>query len=146
MVGEISSASQEQAQGVTEINKAVNQLDQVTQRNTAIAQSAASSASQLNLQASDLRQMVQDLFMVINGSTTDQGSEESGSGSEPESRSGSDTRSAQKPPQGSGSKVVSLSQVRKESALERTAAPIKVAASGGASSLPSREDPRFEDV
>lgn len=67
MVGEISSASQEQAQGVSEINKAINQLDQSTQENATIAQQAAVTAQQLNLQSDQIKRLVQDLSYLVNG-------------------------------------------------------------------------------
>jgi methyl-accepting chemotaxis protein len=83
MVGEVSTASREQAQGVAEINKAMNQLDQVTQQNTAISQNAATAAEQLSAQAEQLRQMVHDLFVVINGTSDVTLSSTEGGGSGP---------------------------------------------------------------
>ena len=141
MVGEISSASQEQAQGVSEINKAMNQLDQVTQQNTAIAQNAATSAEQLSAQAKQLRQMVRDLFIVING-TAD---------SSQKSFADGDSSPREQPNQSgpsSSAKVIPIG--RKRPGPRSTAIPLKMAAgaesSHGASHVPSRDDPRFEDV
>ncbi len=67
MVAEIASASGEQAQGVNEINGAMNQLNQVTHRNTAVAQAAASASKQLSDQAGQLKHMVSELFNLVNG-------------------------------------------------------------------------------
>lgn len=67
MVGEISTACQEQAQGVQEITKAMNQLDQVTQENAATSEEAASTAEELSAQAESLRGVVQLLIQTIKG-------------------------------------------------------------------------------
>jgi len=67
MVAEISSASQEQAQGVHEITKAVAQLDQVTQQNTANSAESANAAGALSGQAEMLNSLVQKLVQTIEG-------------------------------------------------------------------------------
>jgi len=64
---EISTASQEQAQGVHEITKAMGQLDQVTQQNTAATNEAANAAATLNVQAESLNGYVQGLIQTIDG-------------------------------------------------------------------------------
>lgn len=48
MINEVSVASGEQAHGIQEINKAISQLDHVTQTNTAIAQKGASQSEILH--------------------------------------------------------------------------------------------------
>jgi methyl-accepting chemotaxis protein len=68
---EISTASQEQAQGVHEITKAMGQLDQVTQQNTAATNEAANAAGTLNLQAESLNGLVQGLIQTIEGGSGD---------------------------------------------------------------------------
>jgi methyl-accepting chemotaxis protein len=67
MVTEISSASQEQAQGVHEITKAIAQLDQVTQQNTSNSAESANAASMLSNQADMLNSLVQQLVQTIEG-------------------------------------------------------------------------------
>lgn len=67
MVNEISSASQEQAQGVHEITKAIAQLDQVTQQNTANSAESANAASSLSGEATKLNDLVQSLVRIIEG-------------------------------------------------------------------------------
>ena len=69
MVTEISCASQEQAQGVMEITKAIGQLDQVTQQNTASAGESANAAGTLSVQAVELNSLVESLVQTINGGT-----------------------------------------------------------------------------
>lgn len=66
---EISSASTEQAQGVGEINKAMGQLDTVTQQNAAASEQAARSAQELTTQAESLRGMVSELVLMIDGNS-----------------------------------------------------------------------------
>jgi methyl-accepting chemotaxis protein len=67
MAQEISSASQEQAQGVGEVSKAMSQLDQVTQENAATSEEAASAAEELSAQAESLKGVVQVLIQAIKG-------------------------------------------------------------------------------
>lgn len=64
---EISHASKEQAQGVSEINKAMSQLDSATQKNAATSEEAASSAKYLSAQAESLKDSVGNLMEVISG-------------------------------------------------------------------------------
>ncbi len=67
MIGEITSASREQAQGIQEINKAIAQLDQVTQQNTALSQESSSQADQLKRESQDLNGAVNTLTLFIHG-------------------------------------------------------------------------------
>ena len=54
LMGEISAASSEQSQGVTQVGEAVTQMDQVTQQNAALVEEMAAAAASLNNQAQDL--------------------------------------------------------------------------------------------
>ena len=58
IMGEISSASDEQTQGIEQINQAVTQMDQVTQQNAALVEEAAAAAASLQEQAGSLSQVV----------------------------------------------------------------------------------------
>ncbi len=58
IMGEISAASSEQAQGVGQVGEAVTQMDQVTQQNAALVEEMAAAASSLKNQADDLVQAV----------------------------------------------------------------------------------------
>ncbi|MEO5660591.1 MAG: methyl-accepting chemotaxis protein, partial [Polaromonas sp.] len=51
-------ASQEQTQGIEQINQAITQMDQVTQQNAALVEEAAAAAASLQEQASGLSQVV----------------------------------------------------------------------------------------
>jgi len=58
LVGEISSASDEQAAGAAQIGEAVTEMDQVTQQNAALVEEMAAAASSLKGQANDLVEVV----------------------------------------------------------------------------------------
>ncbi|MDR3368069.1 methyl-accepting chemotaxis protein [Rhodoferax sp.] len=54
IMGEISSASEEQSHGVAQVVEAIKQMDQVTQQNAALVQEMSAAADGLNSQAQDL--------------------------------------------------------------------------------------------
>jgi len=54
LAGEIAVASNEQAQGIAQVNQGLGQIDQVTQQNTAHAEETAAAAEQLSGQANHL--------------------------------------------------------------------------------------------
>ena len=58
IMGEISSASEEQSAGIELVNQAVTQMDQGTQQNAALVEQAAAAAMSLQEQATGLRQAV----------------------------------------------------------------------------------------
>ncbi len=58
LVAEIAAASNEQAQGIAQVNQGLSQIDQVTQQNTASAEECASSAEELSSQAVQLKEML----------------------------------------------------------------------------------------
>jgi methyl-accepting chemotaxis protein len=67
IMGEIMSASQEQTQGIDQINQAISQMDQVTQQNAALVEEAAAAAASLQEQAGSLSQVV-SVFTLEGGS------------------------------------------------------------------------------
>jgi methyl-accepting chemotaxis protein len=58
IVGEISSASSEQSTGIEEVNRAITQMDEVTQQNAALVEEAAAAAQSLQDQAHNLANVV----------------------------------------------------------------------------------------
>jgi methyl-accepting chemotaxis protein len=64
IVGEISSASQEQSTGIEEVNRAITQMDEVTQQNAALVEQAAAAAASLQEQAARLAQVVSVFTLV----------------------------------------------------------------------------------
>ena len=59
LIAEISAASAEQTQGISQVGDAVAQLDQVTQQNAALVEESAAAADSLKEQAARLAQVVQ---------------------------------------------------------------------------------------
>jgi len=58
IMGEISSAGNEQTTGIEQINQAITQMDQVTQQNAALVEEAAAAAQSLRDQARNLAHLV----------------------------------------------------------------------------------------
>ena len=54
VVSEIASASREQSEGIAQVNRAIMQMDQITQQNAALVEEAASAAKSLEDQADSL--------------------------------------------------------------------------------------------
>jgi methyl-accepting chemotaxis protein len=69
LVGEIAAASNEQAQGVDQINSAVSQMDKITQQNAANAEESASASQELSGQAGIMSKIVNDLANLVGGSS-----------------------------------------------------------------------------
>lgn len=67
IMNEITTASQEQAQGIFQINKAVNQMEQVTQSIASGAEESASSSEELSAQAESLMEIVNNLILLVEG-------------------------------------------------------------------------------
>ena len=67
LVNEVNASSNEQAQGIDQINIAVSQMDQVTQANAANSEEAASASEELSAQAHGLNDMVGTLARIVGG-------------------------------------------------------------------------------
>ena len=70
LVGEIAAASQEQAQGINQINNAVAEMDKVVQQNATNAEESASSSEEMNAQARHLNHVVGDLTNLVGGESS----------------------------------------------------------------------------
>ena len=57
-MSEISAASQEQSQGVSQIGAAVTEMDQVTQQNTAMVEETSAASASLAMESAKLRELV----------------------------------------------------------------------------------------
>ena len=55
LVDEIAAASQEQSQGIGQVNIAVTEMDKLTQQTAANAEESASAAEELNAQAEQMK-------------------------------------------------------------------------------------------
>ncbi len=66
IIAEISAASQEQASGIDQVNKAIMQMDETTQQNAALVEETTSASQSMKEQAKELmRQM--EVFKVGSG-------------------------------------------------------------------------------
>lgn len=124
IVSEISTASQEQAQGVHEITKAVAQLDQVTQQNTANSSESANAAGTLSSQAEMLNSLVRQLVITVDG----------GEASEAQHKAETNVRQSSSPSM-THAKFLARTTLKKAVNVK----PINAA-------LPLNDDERFEDV
>jgi len=70
IVAEIAAASNDQAQGVDQVNTAVAQMDKVTQQNAATAEESAAASEELNAQADSLNDIVIELNTLISGNSS----------------------------------------------------------------------------
>lgn len=67
LLGEISTASQEQEIGISQINKAISQMEHVLQGNASTAQSSALSAEQLTSYSETLKMIMDELGVLLYG-------------------------------------------------------------------------------
>jgi methyl-accepting chemotaxis protein len=66
LVAEVTGASREQTEGITQINSAVGQMDKVTQSNAANAEESAAAAEELNAPAT-VKESVTELLNLVGG-------------------------------------------------------------------------------
>ncbi|UCF92371.1 MAG: cache domain-containing protein [Desulfobacterales bacterium] len=71
LVGEIFAASEEQAQGIEQVNKAVVEMDKVIQQNAANAEESASASEELNAQAAQMKEFVVKLVSLVGARAND---------------------------------------------------------------------------
>ncbi|MBI9074966.1 MAG: CZB domain-containing protein [Desulfatibacillum sp.] len=69
IVGEIAAASNEQTQGIEQINKAISEMDKVTQSNAANSEESASASEELNAQAEQMKEIVDELVALVGGNS-----------------------------------------------------------------------------
>lgn len=67
LLNEVSAASQEQTQGIEQINKAIVQMEQVVQENASTAEESASASEELTAQAEAMREIVNSLVALVKG-------------------------------------------------------------------------------
>lgn len=65
LVAEIAAASKEQAQGIEQVNKVVNEMDKVIQQNAANAEESASASEEMSAQAEQMKAFVGDLVSLV---------------------------------------------------------------------------------
>ncbi len=70
LVSEIAAASNEQSQGIEQINTAVTQMDSTTQSNAANAEESASASEEMSAQAEELNNIVGELQALVGGTAS----------------------------------------------------------------------------
>ena len=69
IIGEITAAASEQSEGISQVNTAINQLDQMTQQNAALVEQSAAAAQSMRDQAQRLSGAVQ-VFKLGDGNSS----------------------------------------------------------------------------
>jgi methyl-accepting chemotaxis protein len=78
LVGQIATAASEQAQGISQIGVAINQMDSISQSNSTSAEQSASAAEQLDAQAKIMKSLVIRLGELVGGSGAQQAGSSAG--------------------------------------------------------------------
>lgn len=116
LLGEIAEATNEQAQGVEQLNGAISQIDKVVQNNAAGAEESAAAAEELSSQGQSLEAMIRDLVSVAYGK-----------GRHPDSNSGS----ANKPVRMGKNRSKGGGQPTVKPVLQPAAKPVSVGSPAG---------------
>tara|TARA_Y100000590_G_scaffold432506_1_gene548596 strand:- start:3092 stop:5212 length:2121 start_codon:yes stop_codon:yes gene_type:complete len=142
MVREISSASAEQSEGVKEVTKAMQNLDQVSHQNTAAANDSSETARKLKDQSSGLQSAVEELVRMVNGSnSTTNNNKVSSNVSHQKQKVTNIVEFKSKPSKKVKENVKSNKIIKRENSKVQE---LKVV--GMDSGIPSENDPRFEDL
>ena len=128
LVAEIAAASNEQAQGIDQINTAVTEMDKVTQQNAANAEESASAAEELTAQAETMKGMVGELVAIVGRSAKAQNAGSSG---------GNHSQKRAKPHQAISSAINKLTS--KAGSANKSAKPLPEAV------VPLDDDRQFSD-
>ncbi len=72
LVAEIAAASNEQAEGIEQVNRAVNEMDAVTRENSASAGESATASEEMTSQAALMQDLVLQLLSMVTGNGSSQ--------------------------------------------------------------------------
>jgi len=67
LVSEIATATQQQAEGIEQVNRAVADIDRVVQETAANAEESASTSEEMNAQAQQLKVFVREISVMVGG-------------------------------------------------------------------------------
>jgi methyl-accepting chemotaxis protein len=70
LVDEIATASQEQAHGIAQINRAVSEMDKIVQQAAANAEESASASQEMKAHVGELKSSMDDLMTVVDGNAS----------------------------------------------------------------------------
>lgn len=127
-IGQVSRSAAEEAIGVEGIQKSLGQLHQIAQQNGEVARSNAGAGEKLRAQALQLEQAIRELSSTVQGG----GARFRDTGGTPKSPT---------TPTPTALRLVSHNPAPRK----RSSVATRAVANGG-STLPSRDDPRFEDI
>jgi methyl-accepting chemotaxis protein len=156
LVSGIATASEEQANGIKEISKAMGQMDIVTQQNTTVSQQTSTSAEKLSSQSKQLDHLVQELVGIVRGAGAEVHEDDQDHSSAAHSRSTGENKKG-------GAKILKFSNKKKPSSHaaakseshhlsmqkasgDHSHKSVAKHATAEGGEVPSAEDPRFEDV
>ena len=66
-MAEIAAASNEQAHGIEQANRAVSEMDKVVQQVAASAEESASASEEMNAQAGQMKDVIDELKLIVSG-------------------------------------------------------------------------------
>jgi len=67
LVQEIAAASNDQAQGIENVNQVLTEVDKITQQNAAYAEETASASAEMDTQADRMKEIVEELVELVGG-------------------------------------------------------------------------------
>lgn len=144
MIGEITTAIQEQNQGIHEISKAIQLLDQSTHENSATSKETSTTSRDLLGQSQSLSSIVSLLEQMFTGATTS----ETKSMVHPNTPHGTPGPTLSNSRPMAKAKIISIEKRKVPTSSQETNVvrhEMKRAAGSGVV-IPSENDPRFEDV
>jgi methyl-accepting chemotaxis protein len=69
LIRQIHRATEEQSSGIVQINKAIAEMDTVTQQNAATSEESAAASEELNAQSFQMKEFVDDMDQLITGAS-----------------------------------------------------------------------------
>lgn len=125
LVSEITAASDEQAKGIDQLNRAVAEMEKVTQQNASNAEESAAASQQMSSQAEQMKTFLEELIELV-GSARGTDSESSGRASAKiGAPAGMDGRKRFRSTENVPARPAKEGAVRKERALQTAAPGIK---------------------
>ena len=140
LMKEITSASQEQAEGVSNISEAMNELDSVTRNNSHVAQETSMYSKQLSRESKNLTNSIVNLDRQIFGSGSNKlHTKRPGKSPDSDNQSGSgEIKMAE---------VINMEKSQNSQTQDSSSQRSNVIMrTGSNSAVPSENDPMFEDV
>lgn len=143
LVSEIVTASDEQSQGIQEINKAMSQLDTATTQNSAVSQHTAAASEQLNAQSQTLNGLIVELNALITGKKDGVAP---AVGQHKPIRSTAKAKTSVASGGGKNGKIIAMKKKEEPTAVDRAVERVPEKSVANGHSYPIASDPRFEEI